>query len=247
MFDFLVSYEACFFANFFSNANQLFQWKRTKQKQKWYNTRKAHKVSELCWNCFLLPLRKSLLRKKNWKIWNNGNNQILIYGWDVYIYTASSFFADSWMSSLSTLRKTNFFLFSGCKLFRVFLFLFSFFKAKQSSILCVISHCHFWMKIFSSSVNPTSLICFSSLPIPSNNSHIGYRRLHPRKILRFFLPSNSNLPRHLTNSCFSLSIYFVILLDCVVFFILNLRRMLILTPKIHPNSPSILKSSLSFM
>lgn len=38
------------------------------------------------------------------------------------------------------------------------------------------SSCYFSLSFFSFLANPTSLICFSKLPIPSNNSHIGYLR-----------------------------------------------------------------------
>ena len=102
--------------------------------------------------------------------------------------------------------------------------------------------------------NPTSLICFNSLPIPSI-IHIldiwGVTGL-------FFHPRDLNLPHHLTNSCFSLSIYFVILLDCVT--LPSLRWMLIrsLHPRLffyfHPHNTSvyclftvILKSILIFI
>lgn len=81
-------------------------------------------------------------------------------------------------------------------------------------ILNVISHCRFRMKFFFFA-NPTSLICFSSLPIPPNNSHIGWRGATRLSLLR----PRSNLPHHLTNSSLFFIIYFVISsLDCVNFF-----------------------------
>lgn len=67
----------------------------------------------------------------------------------------------------------------------------------------VISHCRFRMKFLFA--NPTSLICFSSLPIPSDNSHIECLRQGWQVAQEDFVAPRSTLLHHFTNSCFSLS------------------------------------------
>lgn len=159
-----------------------------------------------------------------------------------------------WMSSylilfnskFSPRMKTFFSFLPELKLFRVSQ---SQLQGEGSRGVHVISHCHFFLFIFT---NPTSLICFSSLPIPFDNSHIGYLFSSARvsdcvgmtwEHLLF------NLPHHLTNSCFSFDLFSYSFAWIASFLSISiLRWILIPPPQIFPSSSeSPSKLFLSFM
>lgn len=99
------------------------------------------------------------------------------------------------MSSSSTLRKTNFFLsfFSGCKLFQGF----SFQGEKIFNFVC-----DFSLSLRDGIFLLLQILFINMLQFTSdtfNNSHIGYQKEGDRED---FPSNNSNLPHHLTNSCF---------------------------------------------
>lgn len=155
-----------------------------------------------------------------------------------------------WMSSSSSkkepLKQDGKVFLPGCKLFRVSHSESGGAAGVQFSTFC---GCDFSLSFkdeyfFWLLTNPTSLICFSSLPIPSNNSHIGYLRKGDRLC---FVSPHSNLPHHLTNSCFSLSFIPVFFLWIAsVFSHFDSRRILIPPPRFW-SLVSSLHPFLSFM